>query len=245
MLIIPAIDIKGGKCVRLVQGLAEQETVYFDSPLEVAKVWEKEGADMIHVVDLDGAFVGELQNVDIICGIAQEISIPIEVGGGIRTMEQIDILFDTGVKRCIIGTAAITEPDFLKEAISKYNERIIVGVDAKDGMAAIKGWKEVSNYPAVELGKQLADLGVREIVYTDISRDGMLVGPNFNTIRKMAEETGLRIVASGGVSALTDIQRLLDLEDIGVSGIIIGKALYERRFTLKEAVRLVRGEENQ
>lgn len=243
MIVIPAIDIKGGKCVRLVQGLAEHETVYFDSPLEVAHFWEQSGADMIHVVDLDGAFAEELQNLEIIRQITREVHVPIQVGGGLRSIDQIDSLFGAGVSRCIVGTAAITDQGFLKEAIDKYGDRIVVGIDAKDGMVAIKGWVETSNQSAIELGKRLASMGGCEIVYTDISRDGMLVGPNFAAIQNMANETGLKIIASGGVSTLMDIRRLLELETRGVSGVIIGKALYEKRFTLEEAVALVRGEE--
>lgn len=245
MIIIPAIDIKGGKCVRLVQGLAEHETVYFDSPVEVARFWEKSGAEMIHVVDLDGAFAGKLQNLEIIHRIAEAVNVPIQVGGGLRAMEQIDSLFSAGVTRCILGTAALTAQEFLQDAVAKYGERIVVGIDAKDGMVAIKGWVETSNQSAIELGKRLLGMGVSEIVYTDIARDGMLSGPNFDAIRHMAEETNLKIIASGGVSTLSDISRLLELEDVGVIGVIIGKALYEKRFTLEEAIALVRGEENK
>lgn len=245
MIVIPAIDIKGGKCVRLVQGLAERETVYFDSPFEVAHFWEKSGADMIHVVDLDGAFAEELQNLEIIRQITREVHVPIQVGGGLRSIEQIDSLLRAGVSRCIVGTAAITDQGFLKEAIDKYGERIVVGIDAKDGMVVIKGWVETSNQSAIELGKRLASMGVSEIIYTDISRDGMLVGPNFGAIQNMANETRLKIIASGGVATLKDIRRLLEFETIGISGVIIGKALYEKRFTLEEAVALVRGDEIQ
>ena len=241
MIIIPAIDIKGGKCVSLIQGKAAKQTIYSDSPSDIAKEFNEKGAKLIHVVDLDGAFEGEQINLRVIEEIANNVDCPIEIGGGIRNMSHIDNLINVGVSRCIIGTAAIKDPDFLKEAVIKYGDRILVSIDANNGMVAIKGWVEESSTKALDLALQVKQQDIKEIVYTDISRDGMLTGPNLNELKYIAENSGLRVIASGGVSNIDDVRNLLNMEPLGIIGIIIGKALYEKTIDLSEALELVGG----
>ncbi|MEN3332237.1 MAG: phosphoribosylformimino-5-aminoimidazole carboxamide ribotide isomerase [Blastocatellia bacterium] len=239
MLVIPAIDLKGGRCVRLTEGREQSAKVYDRDPLEVARAYEKAGAKLIHVVDLDGAFLGAASaNLQIIKRINGEITIPIEVGGGLRSLADIEfILRDVGARYSIIGTLAVEQPRLLKEAIAAFGDAIVVGIDARDGQVATHGWTEATQVAAIELACEVAALGVARIIYTDIARDGRLKGPNLETTRDIARRSGARVTASGGVGSLEDIAQLSELESDGVDSVIIGKALYENRFTLKQALR--------
>lgn len=236
MKLFPAIDIRNGQCVRLRQGSFQDVLVYSENPLKIAKQWEAAGASFIHIVDLDGALVGHSVNDDVIKEIVAEVHIPIQVGGGIRTIKDIENKLALGVERVIIGTKAVKDPGFIKEAVATFgSRRIVIGIDAKDGMVAIEGWEKISSYQAVALAMEMKKIGVKTIVYTDISKDGMLQGPNIAHTREMVEITGLDIIASGGVSSLKDLEML---EEIKVYGAIMGKALYENRIDLKKAVSL-------
>ena len=233
MRIYPAIDIIDGACVRLVQGDYSQKTKFADDPCEIAMRWQNEGGEFIHIVDLDGARNGEMPNFDLIVRIADKLNIPIEVGGGVRNMECVEKYLDNGVNRVIIGTSALSNPDFVKEAVAKYGARIVVGIDAKDGMVAVNGWEEVSATSAIDLAKQMEEIGVKTIIYTDIATDGMLKGPNVKAMEEMTEAVSIDVVASGGVSSVDDIVRL---KDTGVEGAIVGKALYTDALCLKDAI---------
>lgn len=236
MLLFPAIDIKNGQCVRLRQGSFQDVLVYSDTPLKIAKQWEAAGASFIHIVDLDGALVGHSVNDEVIKTIVSEIRIPVQVGGGIRTIKDIENKLNLGVERVIIGTKAVKDPGFIKEAIAKFGrERIVIGIDAKDGMVAIEGWEKVSEYTAITLALEMKKYGVNTIVYTDISKDGMLEGPNILHTKELADTTGLNIIASGGVSSLKDLEMLAEQD---IYGAIIGKALYENKVDLRKAVEL-------
>ncbi len=235
MKLYPAIDIKDGQCVRLRQGVYEDKKVYSEHPWEVAKEFEKAGASFIHLVDLDGAREGRSVNDEAVKAIIENISIPVEIGGGIRTTEDISRKLNLGVKRVIIGTEAVRRPDFVKEAVLEFGaDRIVVGIDAKDGKVAVSGWEEISRIHAVDLALLMKDMGVKTVIYTDISKDGMLSGPNVEQTRKLAYETGLEIVASGGVSCIEDLRKL---SEAGIDGAILGKAIYEHRVDLAEAVK--------
>ncbi|MEC7640698.1 MAG: 1-(5-phosphoribosyl)-5-[(5-phosphoribosylamino)methylideneamino]imidazole-4-carboxamide isomerase [Nitrospinota bacterium] len=238
MRIIPAVDIKDGKCVRLSQGQADQETVYSDDPVAMASHWDEEGATLIHVVDLDGAFAGRPANAGLIKKIVNSSSAIIQVGGGIRTLEAIETYIDYGVSRIVLGTVALQNPQFVTEACNKFPEKIIVGIDARDGCVAVKGWVEVTEKKAVDLALSLEPAGLAGFIFTDISRDGMLQGPNLESIYQFADTTSLPVIASGGVSRLQDISNLLALESLGVSGIIVGKALYDKTFEFRDALKL-------
>lgn len=236
MQLYPAIDMKNGQCVRLRQGAFKDITIYSDAPEKVAAHWQEKGASFLHLVDLDGALAGYSVNEEVIRRIADTVSIPIEIGGGIRSKEAVERMLDLGVRRVIIGTKAAEHPEFLRDMVRTFGEEAIVaGVDAKDGMVAVEGWEKVSTLTASDLCLTMKEYGVRHIVYTDISRDGMLSGPNVEATRKLTEETGLDIIASGGVSCMEDLKCL---HEAGIRGAIIGKALYENRIDLAEAVRL-------
>jgi phosphoribosylformimino-5-aminoimidazole carboxamide ribotide isomerase len=236
MKLFPAIDIKDGQCVRLRQGSFQDVLVYSDAPLKIAKQWEAAGASFIHIVDLDAALAGHSVNDDVIKEIVSQVKIPIQVGGGIRTIKDIDHKLMLGVERVIIGTKAVKDPAFIKDAIATFgSKRIVIGIDAKDGMVAIEGWEKISSFQAVSLAMEMKNYGVKTIVYTDISKDGMLQGPNIAHTKEMIEVTGLNIIASGGVSSLKDLEML---EEINVYGAIIGKALYENKMDFKKAVYL-------
>ncbi len=242
MLVIPAIDLRNGKCVRLVEGKIENETVYSDDPAEMARKWEGLGAKFLHLVDLDGAFKGKPQNLKAIKDILAALTIPAELGGGIRDMDTISAYLDMGMNRVILGTAAIANPKLVEEACAKYGgDRIVLGVDAKNGMVAIHGWDSTATKTAVELANEMKELGITRIIYTDISRDGTLKGPNLESTREIAEKTGLKVIASGGVSSLEDIIALKTLEAYGVDSVITGKALYDGRLDLKEALAVTEG----
>lgn len=231
MILFPAIDIRGGKCVRLIQGDYGQEIIYNDSPTNMAIEWQRQGAEYIHVVDLDGAKTGDSLNKKAIEAIARAVIIPVQVGGGIRTMDIVDSHIESGVSRVIIGTAAIQNPEFLKQAVEKYGEKIAVSIDARNGLVATDGWTETSNVKAVDLLPDLAKIGVKTVVYTDIMKDGMLQGPNFEELQVMNEASSIDIIASGGVSTENDIQKLAAQD---MYGAIIGKALYEGKLSLEK-----------
>ncbi|HPF43881.1 MAG TPA: 1-(5-phosphoribosyl)-5-[(5-phosphoribosylamino)methylideneamino]imidazole-4-carboxamide isomerase [Syntrophomonadaceae bacterium] len=237
MIIYPAIDLKDGQCVRLIQGRAEDKTVYSDSPARTAAAFAKMGAGYLHVVDLDGAFSGSPRNDAAIAAIAEAVKIPFQVGGGLRSTEDVKRILKLGAARVIIGTKAVKNPDFLKELLDQFGaEKIVLGIDARNGMAAVEGWVETSAVSAVQLGIDMKKIGAELCVYTDISRDGLLSGPNFGAIKEMAEKTGLKIIASGGVSSLENITDLKALEPCGVAGAIIGKALYDGKIDLAAAL---------
>jgi len=233
--IIPAIDLKNGRCVRLLQGKEDQETVYGEDPVETALSFEEQGAEQIHLVDLDGAFRGESKNLEQVERIAQAVKVPIELGGGIRSLDDISRVFDLGVNFVIIGTIAVKNPKILEEAIKKFQNQLILGLDAKDGKVAVSGWVEVTEFSDEEFANQWKQHGINRVIYTDISRDGMLTGPNLSSLRRMAISTGLKITASGGVSSLDDLKQLVELERDGVDEVIVGKAIYERQLDLREA----------
>lgn len=236
MKLIPAIDIKNGQCVRLRQGKFSEVNVYSNSPVTVADEWVSCGVSDLHIVDLDGALMGYSVNDDAIKRIVSEVDVKIQVGGGIRTIKEIENKLSLGVDRVIIGTKAVNDPGFIKEAITIFgSEKIVVGIDAIDGIVAIEAWEKISNHKAISLASSMGQLGIDTIVYTDISKDGMLQGPNFIHTKEMVDETGLNIIASGGISSLKDLEML---EEIGVYGAIIGKALYENKIDLKKAVEL-------
>jgi len=240
MLIIPAIDLKEGKCVRLEQGLMDKATIYSIDPATTAKHWEAQGAEILHVVDLDGAFAGAPKNLQAISDIRSAVKMPIEVGGGIRDMATIRKLVAIGIDRIILGTAAVQNPSFVQAACTVFPDKIIVGIDAKDGMVAIKGWAEVTKVTAIELAKQMQGYGVIAIIYTDISRDGMLSGPNIEATKKLAESLDIPVIASGGVSTIKDIQALADIQHSGIQGVVVGKSIYTGSLNLKQAIELAK-----
>ena len=231
MILFPAIDIRDGKCVRLIQGDYNKEIIYGDSPTEMALLWEKQGAEYIHIVDLDGAKTGNSSNRLAIQAVAKAVSIPLQVGGGIRSMEIIDEHISSGVSRIIIGTAAINNRSFLKEAVEKYDDKIAVSIDARNGLVATDGWTEMSDIKAIDLLKELEVIGVKTVVYTDIFKDGMMQGPNLEELLTMDKASTIDIVASGGVSTKEDIEKL---KKMNLYGAIIGKALYDGALSLEE-----------
>ncbi|MGD7043402.1 1-(5-phosphoribosyl)-5-[(5-phosphoribosylamino)methylideneamino]imidazole-4-carboxamide isomerase [Jeotgalibacillus proteolyticus] len=234
--IYPAIDMRGGKCVRLTQGDYNQETVYGDSPFDMAKQFVEEGAEWIHMVDLDGAKDGKRINDEHVLRVVNELPAKVQVGGGIRTEEDVVHYLDQGVDRVIIGSLAVTNKELVKEWLGKYGSRIAIGLDAKDGYVATHGWIETSALRAVDLGQELADAGAKTFIFTDIATDGMLSGPNVDAVIELAEATGAQIIASGGVSSLEDLRILQAVSGSGVAGAIVGKAIYTNKFTVKEAV---------
>lgn len=235
MKLYPAIDIKDGRCVRLQQGRFDQVKVYSDTPAEIAALWETKGASFLHLVDLDGALKGRSANAECIRQIVKAVQIPTELGGGIRSLRDIEEVLDLGVYRAIIGTKAVEDPRMLREAVRQFGaEHIAVGIDAKNGLVAVNGWEQVSQVTAMELALLMKDMGVRTIIYTDISRDGMLSGPNVEATKLLSDTSGLDVVASGGVSCMEDLRRI---HWSGIHGAIIGKALYENRIDLAEAVK--------
>lgn len=240
MRIIPAVDIKAGQCVRLVQGQADQETVYSNDPVAMACHWDEEGAQLIHVVDLDGAFDGKPVNVEIIKNIIYNSTVDIQIGGGIRTMDALSAYFDAGAYRIILGTIAYQQPEFVEQACKKYPGKILVGIDARNGKVAIQGWREVSNQSAADLAKSLESAGVAGYIFTDISKDGMMQGPNLEQIKEFASATTTPVIASGGVSRIEDVINLLALEKEGVEGMIIGKALYDKKLDYREILKKVK-----
>ena len=236
MIIFPAIDIKDGKVVRLFQGRFDQMTEYSDDPVATAKRWEDRGAEWLHVVDLDGALTGEMQNFDIITKIAREVEIPIQVGGGIRSKETIEKLFSDGVTRIVMGTKVIENRTFLMEVVHKWKERIIVSLDCSNGLLTQRGWTSMTNLKATVFAQEIENLGLHHLIYTDIAKDGVLQGPNFRGIEEILNSVSIPVIASGGISSLEDLKRLRALEPKGLIGAITGKAIYEGKFDLKEAM---------
>lgn len=234
MRIYPAIDIKDGKCVRLLKGRFDEVTVYGDNPVEMALKWEREGGEYIHVVDLDGAKHGHGVNAGIISEICRAVKVPVQTGGGIRSMEDIETKLSCGVARVIIGTSAVRDENFVRRAVEKYADKIVIGIDAKDGMVAVEGWEEVSSFGAVDFAKKMESLGVKTIIYTDIATDGTLAGPNVAAMREMVENVKLDVIASGGVGNIEHIKALVPT---GVEGAIVGKALYTDNVVLSEAIK--------
>lgn len=239
MLVIPAIDLRDGRCVRLVQGEIGTETVYSDEPVEMALRWEALGASCLHVVDLDGAFKGTPQNLDVVKEMVQAINIPIQLGGGIRTKEVVREILDLGVERVILGTAAILSPQLVSDCCKDFGDRILVGIDGRDGLVAIEGWEATVEMKVEELAQEISKLGIKRVIFTDTRRDGTLRGPNLEATRNLAQASGLKVIASGGVSSLEDLRAVKELKPFGVEGIIMGKALYSGAISLQEALDLM------
>ena len=233
MQIYPAIDIKNGQCVRLKQGKFDDMTIYGDDPMEVAKRWVESGATFLHVVDLDGAREGISDNQKVIQEIVSTFSVPVQTGGGIRSMRDIEDKLSLGVSRVILGTVAVKNPELVREAVKLYGDKIAVGIDAIHGRVAVQGWEEVSTVSALDLCLKMKEYGVKTIIYTDISKDGMMVGPNFTSTKEIIDATGIDIIASGGISSMADIE---GIQAIGAHGVIIGKALYQGALDLKEVI---------
>ncbi|MCD6186632.1 MAG: 1-(5-phosphoribosyl)-5-[(5-phosphoribosylamino)methylideneamino]imidazole-4-carboxamide isomerase [Desulfuromusa sp.] len=242
MIILPAIDLKEGCCVRLEQGLMDRDTIYNDDPAAQALMWQEQGGEYLHIVDLDGAFAGVPKNKSAIKLIIEAIDIPSELGGGIRDLETIEAYLELGITRVILGTVAKENPELVQEACRKFPGRIVVGIDAKDGLVAVRGWADVTEKLATEMAREMEGFGVEAIIYTDIARDGMMQGPNIEATRALAESISIPVIASGGLSTLDDIRRLLEIESSGVTGVISGKAIYSGAIDLREAVALTKGE---
>lgn len=240
MLVIPAIDIKAGRCVRLFQGLADRETVYGEDPAAMARRWEGEGAELLHVVDLDGAFEGEPKNWEAVQGIIREVRIPLELGGGIRSPEIVETLLAGGIFRVLIGSRAADSLDFLEEIFREFKGRIVPSIDARDGRVMIKGWTEGTDLRATDLGQDLKKIGFKLVIYTDTTVDGTLRGPNLPVIEDFLDRTGLEMIAAGGISRLEDIVQLKRLERKGLTGAITGKAIYAGELNLPEAIQAAR-----
>ncbi|MDR6225635.1 1-(5-phosphoribosyl)-5-[(5-phosphoribosylamino)methylideneamino]imidazole-4-carboxamide isomerase [Desmospora profundinema] len=238
----PAIDLRGGRCVRLFQGDYDQETVYDNDPVAVARRFAGQGALWLHVVDLDAARTGEPVNMEVIRKMVRAVDCPVQVGGGVRGMERLQQLLDAGVQRVVIGSAAVDNPSFVKEALGRYGDRIALGLDARDGMVATHGWLDTSDVPAERLAKEMVALGAETFIFTDIARDGTLTGPNVEAIRSLAQVTGREVIASGGVRTNDDLSELARYRDEGVAGAIVGKALYTGAVCLDEALLSVKKE---
>lgn len=239
MDVIPAIDLLEGRCVRLYQGDYERSQVFNDNPVEVAKQWVAEGATWLHVVDLDGAKTGKVVNHQAIAAIAQAVSVPIQVGGGLRDRTSVTQLLDLGVQRVILGTVSVEQPQLVAELCQEFPEQIVVGIDARDGKVATRGWLETSEVLAIQLATQMQELGVAAIIYTDIHRDGTLQGPNLEALRELADAVTIPVIASGGVSSVTDLLSILALEPSGVTGVIVGRALYTGEISLRQALQAI------
>jgi len=236
MRLFPAIDIQGGRCVRLRRGDFADETVFGDDPVTIAEHWVAEGARFLHVVDLDGARTGDPTNLDLVERIARAVPVPVQFGGGVRTTDVLDRAMKAEIGRLVIGTGALLDPEFLARALERWGDRLVVAVDAEDGYVKTHGWRERSGMTAAVFVRTLEQIGVAEILYTDIGRDGMMQGVNLPAIRDLAEETSLGIIASGGVTSLDDLRALKRFEAEGVTGVIAGRALYEHRFSVPQAL---------
>lgn len=235
MLIIPAIDLHRGRCVRLYQGDPERETVYGENPVDVARQWVQLGAKMLHLVDLDGAFTGFSKHAEIIRAIGDSVQVPLQLGGGIRTKEAAEKAFSIGISRIILGTMAVEDPETAADLAAEYGESVLIGIDAREGMVAVKGWQESSMLSVLELASRIEEWGIQEVVYTDIQRDGTLKGPDLKGLETIIEGTSLQVVVSGGISSLADLAALKPYGD-RIKGIIIGKALYSNQLTLPDAM---------
>jgi len=243
LIVIPAVDLKEGRCVRLSQGRMDQESVYSENPVEMARRWESEGAERLHVVDLNGAVTGKPVHRALIKEIAQSVEIPVEVGGGIRDLATVEDYLSSGVGWVVLGTAAFQNRALIEEACHRFPERVILGIDAKKGKMAIRGWSEVISLEAIDLAKQFEGMGLSAIIFTDIEKDGMSTGLNFQSTQRLARSTSTPVIASGGVSRIDDVQQILELEQDGVIGVIIGRALYTGSVKLEEVIRLVKKSE--
>lgn len=242
MLVIPAVDIKGGRCVRLLQGREDSETIFSDDPSAMAVRWEAEGAELLHVVDLDGAFKKSPQNIEAMKRVLDKVHIPVQLGGGIRSMETISKFLALGVSRVILGTEAIRNPRLVEQACRTFPGKIMVGIDARDGMVAIEGWTETTEQRAIEVAKGFEGHELAGIIFTDIHKDGMQTGPNLEETKRIAESVSTPIIASGGVADINDIRALTALAPLGVVGIITGRALYAGTLDLRQALEVARGE---
>ena len=238
MLIIPAIDIKEGRCVRLTEGQFEDVEIFSDDPVAVAVKWANKGAMMLHIVDLDGAKYGKLINISLLEQIIKKVNIPVQVGGGIRSYEEAERLIGLGVNRVILGTILWKDKALAKKLFEDFSEKIIAGIDARDGYVAIEGWQNITSVDALDFAKEMERLGARRIIYTDIKRDGTLIGPNIGNIEEMVKNVNIPLICSGGITFLNDIKKLKRLEGLGLEGIIIGKALYKGRIILEEAIKI-------
>ena len=236
MLIIPAIDLKGGRCVRLRQGKAEKEEVFFDNPVAVAKRWEAQGAELIHLVDLDGAFQGRLIHFSIIKDILKNIKTPVQLGGGLRKEEDIDSSFTAGISRVILGTGAVETPNLIRGLVKKYGKKIAVAVDVSSGKLVLRGWRKKVDMEIVDFISQMKDLGIEDFIFTDVSRDGMMRGPNIKAVKDLLSKVEVKLIASGGIRDKDDLEKLKKLEGKGLVGVIIGRALYTGNIDLKEAI---------
>lgn len=236
MILFPAIDLKQGQCVRLYQGDMDQATVYNQDPVAQGMLFQQEGFPWLHLVDLDGAFVGESRNTAVIQQLTKSLDIPIQLGGGIRSMTAVDYWLSAGIARVILGTAALTNPDFVRQACQAYPGRIVVGIDAKDGFVATDGWAKTSALSAIEFAQTLSDAGVAALIFTDIARDGTKQGVNVAATAALAKAVDIPVIASGGVATLADIQALKPYADVGIAGVVVGRALYDRTLSAKEAL---------
>jgi phosphoribosylformimino-5-aminoimidazole carboxamide ribotide isomerase len=239
MEVIPAIDLLEGRCVRLYQGDYQQSEIFSENPTEIARRWESQGATRLHLVDLDGAKQGKPANSEAIAAVVRAVSIPVQVGGGLRDPDAIASLFELGVERAILGTLAVKNPSLVQRLCQNYRDRIVIGIDARNGQVATQGWLETSPISASDLARQMAQFGAAAIIYTDIHRDGTLQGPNVKALRELANAVDIPIIASGGIGSLSDLLSLLALEPLGVKGVIVGRALYTGDVSLPEAVRAI------
>jgi len=240
MLIIPAIDLKGGRCVRLRQGIKDQETVYSDNPAETARRWEAAGAELIHVVDLDGAFEGRPRNFSAVKKILKALNVPVQFGGGVRDLKTIERVIEAGVARVVLGTAALRNPALLSEAAARFEGRIAASIDARDGIVAVEGWTRDSGESALEVARLFEQAGACALIYTDIARDGMQTGPNLAGLKRLTEAVVTPVIAAGGINDLEDIKAILKLEALGIEGAITGRAIYAGTLDLREAIVLAR-----
>ncbi|SFL79414.1 1-(5-phosphoribosyl)-5-[(5-phosphoribosylamino)methylideneamino]imidazole-4-carboxamide isomerase [Pelosinus propionicus] len=242
MIVFPAIDIRNGKCVRLTEGRFDKETIFADNPLDMAVQWVNQGAEYLHLVDLDGALAGRPVNLDVIANIIKNVRIPVQLGGGIRNLDTIAQFLEVGVARVILGSVAVKQPDLVAAACEKYGDRIVVGIDARGGMVAVEGWGITGGIEAEQLARKMAQVGVARIIYTDISRDGTLSGVNIPGTAALAKSSGIPVIASGGVRDLSDIEEIKKAASDGIEGVIVGKAIYTGSLKLADALRLLRGE---
>jgi phosphoribosylformimino-5-aminoimidazole carboxamide ribotide isomerase len=242
MLIIPAIDIKEGKCVRLVEGQFSDAEIFSDDPIKVAEKWADKGAEMLHIVDLDGARYGKLTNISLVEQIINKIGIPVQVGGGIRSYQEVKNLLDLGASRVILGTILWKNKALAKKLFADFSEKIIAGIDARDGYVAIEGWQNITPVDALDFAGKMEKLGAKRIIYTDIKRDGTLKGPNISNIEKIVKKVNIPLICSGGIASLGDIEKLMGFETKGLEGVILGKALYKGTLLLEDALKLVASE---